>query len=54
MKQAITVLLMIVTIFSLAPTALASAEEDTRDLPILMYHSVSETQKGVYFVTPRR
>ena len=52
MKKAISVLLLIFTLISLAPTSLASAEEDARDLPILMYHSISETQKGIYFVTP--
>lgn len=30
----------------------ARAEEETRRLPIIMYHSVSETQKGTYFVSP--
>ena len=36
-----------------APLCLAHAEEeDSRSLPILMYHSVSTTQKGKYFVTP--
>lgn len=52
MKKAITVLLLIFTLLTFAPTASAKAEEDTRDLPVLMYHSVSETQKGVYFVSP--
>lgn len=30
----------------------AESEEDARSLPVLMYHSVSTLQKGVYFVSP--
>lgn len=30
----------------------AEREEDARPLPVLMYHSVSTLQKGVYFVSP--
>lgn len=36
------------------PASVAKAEEESTPLPILMYHSVSTTQKGVYFVTPRQ
>jgi len=53
MKKAISLILLFI---ALLPCSLlrAEAEEDVRDLPVLMYHSVSETQKGVYFVSPER
>ena len=44
----ITILCVLI---SLRPTTTASAEEKTA-LPILMYHSVSRTKEGVYFVSP--
>jgi len=54
MKKAITVLLLSFMLFCLLSPSPARGEEDCRDLPVLMYHSVSETQKGVYFVTPEQ
>jgi len=37
---------------SCLPYLSAAGEEETRELPILMYHSVSERQRGTYFVSP--
>ena len=54
MKKAITVLLLSFMLFCLLSPSPALGEEDCRDLPVLMYHSVSERQKGVYFVTPEQ
>ncbi|MBO4473015.1 MAG: polysaccharide deacetylase family protein [Clostridia bacterium] len=54
MKKAITVLLLSFMLFCLLSPSPALGEEDCRDLPVLMYHSVSKTQKGVYFVTPEQ
>ena len=50
-KPICLILLLILLLFPISARA-ASAEEETRRLPILMYHSVSATQKGTYFVTP--
>ena len=54
MKKALITLIVFLLLFSLVLPAAksASAEEDARRLPILMYHSISETRKGVYFVSP--
>ena len=53
MKRAFSFLLILfLTCFFLSPASFATAEEDTRDLPVLMYHSVSVSQKGVYFLSP--
>ena len=35
-----------------APISTSSAEEKIVNLPILMYHSISTTKNGVYFVSP--
>ena len=52
MKKAILLLLLVFLLFSFVPPCRAAGETETRDLPILMYHSVSATQKGTYFVSP--
>jgi len=41
-------------LFFATPTLYASAdEEDRRELPILMYHSVLTSPTGVYYITPQ-
>ena len=52
MKKAILLLLLVFLLFSFVPPCRAAGETETRDLPILMYHSVSATQKGTYFISP--
>ena len=55
MRKAILLLLCAFLCFCPLESALASAEteeQDTRPLPILMYHSVSPTAKGVYLISP--
>ena len=53
MRKAFFLLFGLITIASLlVPTGAAVAEEDGVLLPILMYHSISESQRGVYFITP--
>ena len=54
MKKAITLILLCIALLPfplLSVEAEGSEKADVRDLPILMYHSVSETRKGVYFVS---
>ena len=36
------------------PLSSAQAAEEATALPVLMYHSISTTQKGVYFVSPEQ
>ena len=52
MKRILCLLVLTLLFFSRITPLVVSAEEETRELPILMYHSVSVTQKGTYFVTP--
>lgn len=53
MKRAILTLLICLLLFAfLSPIPSTKAEEDSRPLPILMYHSLSETQRGVYSLSP--
>ena len=53
MRKAICFITVIICLSMLAlPVATASAEERTM-LPVLMYHSISESKKGVYFISPR-
>ena len=51
---ALLLLLFSLTFLPVFPLAQGSAEQETetRDLPILMYHSISERQRGVYFIDP--
>lgn len=54
MKKAICFMFLLsAMIFPLVPAHAEQAEE-TRFLPVLMYHSVSTDQKGVYFVSPKQ
>lgn len=52
MKKAISAFLFLCFGLFLSPAIGAQAEEDGRDLPVLMYHSVSASQRGVYFISP--
>ena len=53
MKKAILpTLFAFVLVFCILPVAVAGAEESAIPLPILMYHSVSKTKTGVYFISP--
>lgn len=52
MKKAISMILLFLVLLPF-PLCRAEAEDaDERDLPILMYHSVSETKTGTYLVSP--
>ena len=58
MKKTICALLLLLLTLCFLPVptfVAASAEQkaETRDLPILMYHSISPTQRGVYFIDPK-
>ena len=55
MKKVLAILLLFLILLPF-PVFVAAAEEraEERELPILMYHSVSETQKGIYFVSPEK
>ena len=53
MKNALLLFLFICLLSSVCfPAGAAAAEEEKVPLPILMYHSVSSTKTGVYFVSP--
>ncbi len=53
-KVTSTALFLAVILCLVFPATVAAAEEEVTPLPILMYHSVSTTQRGVYFVTPQQ
>ena len=50
-KVLIALMLPLLCCFVL-PIPSAAAEECVADLPILMYHSISESKQGIYFVSP--
>ena len=52
MKKVILLLLFFCLFFCLTTPLPAVAEEEERELPILMYHSISTSKKGVYLVSP--
>lgn len=51
MKTRVLLLTLLLVLLSVSPVLSAEAEE-TRELPILMYHSVSATRSGVYLISP--
>ena len=53
-KVPITLALLVCLLLPVFPKTTAQAEGETRALPILMYHSVSVTEKGVYCISPER
>ena len=52
MKKVILLLLFFCLFFCLTTPLPAVAEEEEKELPILMYHSISTSKKGVYLVSP--
>ncbi len=54
MKKALCTLFLFFALLFPFSFSSTMAEEESRALPVLMYHSVSETQKGVYFITPEQ
>ena len=52
MKKAIFIVAAILLLSALLFPVTAQAEEESRNLPILMYHSISVGKTGVYFVSP--
>ncbi len=51
-KAILSTLIIFVLILLFLPFRAARAEESVTPLPILMYHSVSKSKTGVYFVSP--
>jgi peptidoglycan/xylan/chitin deacetylase (PgdA/CDA1 family) len=51
-KAILSTLIIFVLILLFLPFRTARAEESVTPLPILMYHSVSKSKTGVYFVSP--
>ncbi len=54
MRKAIIVTILVLSLFTLALPIPAVAEGESATLPILMYHSISATKRGVYFISPER
>ena len=52
MRKTLLVILLTCALFPLVLPLPATAERESAALPILMYHSVSATKKGVYFISP--